>query len=205
MKITLENIGKKFSKEWIFRNIDFSFEKNNFYHISGSNGAGKSTLLQLVAGKITPSEGEIIYIDSNDKKIEQQNFYQYISFVSPYLRIPEEMTLTELLKFYSAFKEMKYPISDILVKTDIKLPPNKAIKLFSSGMKQRVKIMLALFSKAPVVMLDEPISNLDASGIAWYKNTIEAEKHDKLILVCSNNIYDEHFFCNKTLEIMKKA
>jgi ABC-type multidrug transport system ATPase subunit len=202
MNITLQNIGKKFSKEWIFRNIDFQFEKDNYYHISGSNGAGKSTLLQLIAGKISPSEGEINYLNNNIN-ISKDDFYKHVSFVSPYLRLPEEMSFDEILDFYAAFKKMRYSKDILLNKSDIKLPSQKPIKQFSSGMKQRVKIILAIFADTPILLLDEPISNLDASGIEWYKKIVEEEKNNRLIIVCSNNIIDEHFFCNFTLHINK--
>ena len=59
MNISLNNVGRRFNKEWIFKNIDYTFSENQKYAVLGPNGAGKSTLLNILLGSLTPSEGEI--------------------------------------------------------------------------------------------------------------------------------------------------
>ena len=78
---------------------------------------------------------------------------------------------------------------------------NKPINQFSSGMKQRVKLALAITAQTPLLLLDEPSSNLDKQGIDWYKKLVTDFAIDKTIVVCSNQINDEFFFCTKQLVI----
>ncbi|HCM77226.1 MAG TPA: ABC transporter ATP-binding protein, partial [Cytophagales bacterium] len=55
MKIVIENLGKRFNREWIFKNFNFTFEQGNCYAIVGPNGSGKSTLMQVLWGMVPPS------------------------------------------------------------------------------------------------------------------------------------------------------
>lgn len=76
---------------------------------------------------------------------------------------------------------------------------DKYIKLFSSGMKQRLKLTLAILADAPILFLDEPTTNLDATVIDWYKNMITNYAMHKTIVVCSNSIKDEYSFCDRII------
>ena len=80
---------------------------------------------------------------------------------------------------------------------------NKQLKYYSSGMKQRVKLGLALLSDTPFVLLDEPTSNLDSKAIDWYKQLVEEHKSGRIIIVCSNDQKDEFSFCSEQLNVME--
>ena len=77
---------------------------------------------------------------------------------------------------------------------------NKQLRYFSSGMKQRLKLAQAFFSNTPVLLLDEPTTNLDADGIALYQNLISHYTKDKLVIV-SSNVKQEYDFCEEVIEI----
>ena len=72
---------------------------------------------------------------------------------------------------------------------------------YSSGMKQRVKLGLAMYSEVDIILLDEPCSHLDAKGIAWYKEQISMRKEGRIVLVASNNMETETFFCDRNLQM----
>jgi ABC-type multidrug transport system ATPase subunit len=82
MNITLQNIGRRFNREWIFRGIDYTFENTGSYAVLGANGSGKSTLLQVLNGSLVPSEGVISYFDS-DKNVEATDVFSYLSLAAP--------------------------------------------------------------------------------------------------------------------------
>ena len=103
MKIRLTNVGKRYNREWIFRNLDFEFHSQKSYAITGPNGSGKSTLLQIIAGATTFNEGGIEYFLS-DKKVEEEKVYANVSIAAPYLELVEEMKLSEFLEFHSSLK-----------------------------------------------------------------------------------------------------
>lgn len=202
MQIELKNIGKKFNRDWIFRNLDYQFSINNAYAITGANGSGKSTLLQIISGFVIPSEGQVIPTNFEDKNT--QHFHQQLAIVAPYLELIEEMTATEFLQFHSQFKPFinNTSIHSILENVQLHNAANKQIRNFSSGMKQRLKLAQAFFSHTSVLLLDEPCSNLDKQGIAMYHQLIETLSENRLIIVCSNDEV-EYSFCNEILDITK--
>ena len=79
---------------------------------------------------------------------------------------------------------------------------NKLVKQFSSGMKQRLKLGLAILSDTPLLLLDEPLSNLDKKSITWYQELVVNHCKERTVIVCSNAIDDEFNFCNAELNVM---
>lgn len=202
INISLSSIGKKFGSEWIFRELTAEIKAGDKLLISGGNGSGKSTLLQVISGFITPNEGKIVF-SFNDKKSEAENIKNYISLASPYLQLIEDFTLREAIEHSGIFKPFVNKLSSVEVIEMLELShaKNKFIKQFSSGMKQRLKLGLAILADAPLLLLDEPVSNLDKNAINWYKNLIQTHTSNRTVIVCSNNIDEEHFFCTCQLNL----
>ncbi len=201
MHITLENIGRRFNRDWIFRGIDYTFTSGKIYAILGPNGSGKSTLLQVLNGSLSPSAGTISYL-YDDKKIVIEEVYQYLSLAAPYLELIEEFTLTEMIDFHFKFKNYKAGIDKDNLVALLAMPEsrNKMIKYFSSGMKQRLKLGLAFCSDTPMLMLDEPTSNLDTQGVDWNLSLVQQFAKDRLTIICSNQEH-EYSFCDERLSI----
>lgn len=201
MKISLTNVGKRFNREWIFRNFTYTFSSGISYAITGPNGSGKSTLLQIIAGATIFNEGEIDYVDI-DKKIHPEKLYPLISIAAPYLELIEEMTLTEFFNFHSGLKKWisSTDTNKIISLLDLQNSSHKQIRYFSSGMKQRVKLAQAIFSDVPVILLDEPCTNLDTEGIELYKKLIADHCKNKLVIVSSND-KEEYDFCEDVIDI----
>ena len=206
--VTGKGISKKFSRQNIFSNISFDAHQGDVIAITGYNGSGKSTLLQIIAGYISPSGGSIEHI-FNGKKINSDNLYQYISFAAPYLELIEEFALPEMISFYTKFKAVSdiISITGIIEMSQPGFSIHKQIKYYSSGMKQRVKLALALMTDVPYVLLDEPLSNLDQNGMEWFRKLMIQNKGNKIIFISSNRVQEETGFCNKfiNLEDYKKV
>ena len=202
MSLSLVNIAKKYKRDWVFRNTNFKFEIPGSYVIKGSNGSGKSTLLKILSGFLSPTKGEL-KLQLKSKYIPTENWSNHITYVAPYYELIEEMYLDEFISFYVKFKPLQKGIlqNDLIKIAYLEGAKNKQIKNFSSGMKQRLKLVLAWLSDVPIVLLDEPCSNLDASGIEWYKNLANKYSKNRLVIVCSNNIEDEFSFCKKSLDM----
>jgi len=202
MKINLTNLGKRFNREWVFRNLSFQFDINKHYAITGPNGSGKSTLLQIIAGSAIYNEGSIEYNELN-KTINTDKIFRKISYAAPYLDLVEEMTLTE---FFSFHHKMKGWIPTIDTKQIISLlrlekSAHKQIRYYSSGMKQRVKLAQAIFSDVPAVLLDEPLTNLDHDGFLLYHSLIENYCKNRLVIVSSND-KNEYTFCDESISMV---
>ena len=211
MKITLIDAGKRFNRDWIFRHLSYEFLPEHSYAITGPNGSGKSTLLQSLAGAIGISEGAIRYEQpafagnpSAGAAIPPDQAYRHLSLAAPYLELIEEMTATEFLQFHHSFKPFlpSCPIPLILSAVGLAAAADKQIRFFSSGMKQRIKLAQALFSDTPVILLDEPCTNLDTDGIALYRRLIREHATGRLLIVSSND-QQEYDFCEKIVDITR--
>ena len=203
MKIMLIDAGKRFNRDWIFRHLSYEFLPRQHYAITGPNGSGKSTLLQLIAGAIGISEGGIRYVAS-DSDVSPDQAYRHLSISAPYLDLIEEMTATEFLLFHHSFKPFlpSLGIPEALAAVGLEAAAQKQIRFFSSGMKQRIKLAQALFSDTPVVLLDEPTTNLDAEGVALYQRLIRQYGEGRLVIVSSNDV-QEYEFCEKIIDITR--
>ncbi|MEN9369917.1 MAG: hypothetical protein RI952_782 [Bacteroidota bacterium] len=201
MRIELTGLGKKFNRDWIFKGIDVTIASSDRVAIIGPNGSGKSTLLQVISGVLSPNAGTIAFQNAG-VDISVENIYKNISIAAPYLELPEEMTLMELIQFHFSFKDQLGFTSaeEIINSMGLQKAKNKEIRYFSSGMKQRVKLALALYSKVDCILLDEPTTNLDEQGIAWYLNLIDTMLGNRTIFVSSNQAH-EYAFCNKQILI----
>jgi ABC-type multidrug transport system ATPase subunit len=184
-EIQAHQLGKKFRNEWIFRNVNADFVSGQVYAFTGSNGSGKSTLLQVLSGFVPTNEGQIIYTIDN-QPFDSDNIHQQIAIAAPYLELIEEFTLAESIDFHQKFKPLKGSIEEFIDFVELPKARNKAIKFFSSGMKQRLKLGLAFWSNSPILLLDEPTSNLDAQAIRWYLDNVQNHSIDRLTIIASN-------------------
>lgn len=200
MVIDLENTGRRFNQEWIFRNLTYQFHAGGRYAVLGPNGSGKSTLLSVILGNLSPSEGTIRYAEG--KEVSTEEIYGYLSFAAPYLDLIEEFTLQETIDFHFKFKRFYKGLNQdaVLEVLGLAKSQDKALKYFSSGMKQRTKLVLACCTDSKILLLDEPTSNLDKEGMSWYHRLIENFTTDKMIIVGSNQ-EEEYSFCNHFVRI----
>ena len=202
MTIQLADAGKRFNRDWIFRKMNASFESGNAYAVIGPNGSGKSTLLQVIAANMEVSEGKAEW-KSNNGLINENEVFRHIAVCAPYLEIIEEMTASEFLRFHASFKSLlpNVSIKEIIEVIGLHKAADKQIRYYSSGMRQRIKLAQAVFSDVPVLLLDEPCTNLDTTGFALYHQLVETYCKDKLIVVSSNDI-NEYDFCGERLSIL---
>ena len=201
MNIHLNNTGKRFNREWIFRKLDYQFLEGKSYAITGTNGSGKSTLLQIIAGATLHSEGKIEYFTSPQNEIAAtENAYKQIAIAAPYLDLVEEMTATEFLTFHNNFKPFTASFAEMLQAVGLQKAADKQIRYYSSGMKQRLKLAQAFFSQTTVLLLDEPTTNLDEEGIEVYKNLWVQHTTNRLVIVSSND-KTEYENCSDVIRI----
>ncbi len=201
LEVELENAAKRFQYEWIFRDLSFTFSAGSRTALTGNNGSGKSTLLRCIAGQTPLTHGSIQFKKGNNP-IPTHSHYRQISISAPYLELPEEFTLTEFLQFHFNFKSYKegYDLSSVIEAMYLENAKNKNLINFSSGMKQRLKLGICVFSDAPLLLLDEPTTNLDKQGIAWYIETITRETKGRTLIIASNEPR-EFGFCEEQLDL----
>jgi ABC-type multidrug transport system ATPase subunit len=204
MHIELKNAGKRYNFEWIFRKLDHTLKTDEPVVILGSNGSGKSTLLQILTGRSLLSEGSVAWFDGSKNPIPAEDIFRSVSLAAPYQELIEEFTLAESLSFHFSLKK---PLSNFSQEQIIDIlqlgkARRKAIRYFSSGMKQRLKLGLAILSDTQLLLLDEPCSNLDHAGMEWYRTMIEQYGKGRLLAVASNNQPAEFDFCTHSINIL---
>jgi ABC-type multidrug transport system ATPase subunit len=200
MRIDADNIGKRYNYEWIFRKLSLSLTAGKAYAILGPNGSGKSTLLNTLSGNITPSEGDLtFFFRHNPVPVDQ--VYRHLAMAAPYLELVEELTLQEAIQFHSRFKTLRSLSPDRLMeRMYLQKAKHKFVKDFSSGMRQRLKLGLALYTEAPLLLLDEPTTNLDQEGVNWYLEHLHQNRQDRLVLIGSN-VPHEYSFCDERIDL----
>lgn len=209
MFIELEKVSKRYRFDWIFRNVTQQFQPGQRYAILGPNGSGKSTLLKVLSGHTTPSKGSVVFRSRKEDGgsaaiIPPEHTYRYISYAAPYIELIEEMTLEEAIRFHAALKPLLPGCDAGRVAGILSLPKaaHKQVRFFSSGMKQRLKLALAVCSDTPVLLLDEPATNLDEQGIGWYRRLVSDFAADRTVVIASNDAHDAEF-CTVHIPILQ--
>ena len=195
-------LGKRYNREWIFRNLDEAWHLGDICGIEGSNGAGKSTLLRVLSGFESPSTGKLNW-SVDGQAVHREQMFQKVSIAAPYTSLVEELSLREMLHFHFQFKALLpgWTLDDAIERTGLGKSAQRPLAQFSSGMKQRVKLLTALASDTPLVMLDEPTTNLDAAAKAWFQELLGDTSVGRLIFIASNE--DEDFTrCTRSLNIL---
>jgi len=202
IQIALKKISKRYRQEWIFRKVNYTFEQGKSYAILGPNGSGKSTFLKSISGHLTPTKGKITYTD-NQQPIDKGDIYRQISYAAPYIQLIEELTLQEAIEFHQQFKPFIKGIDSkfIIDLLQFQKSAKKEIRFFSSGMKQRLKLVLSFLSDSQILLLDEPTTNLDTEGIQWYRQLVK-QYHNNRLLVIASNVEVDYNFCDQQINIL---
>lgn len=202
MHIVLSGIAKSYGREHVLQGVDLTIAAGSRTAVLGSNGSGKSTLLQLLAGAAIPTAGTIIHRHQG-RDLEPEQVYRHVSMAAPYLELYEELSLIESLTFHIRLKPLRMAITVADVAKIARLEPHleKPVSHFSSGMKQRLKLALAILSDTPLLLLDEPGSNLDADGLRWYHELLNDHLAARTLVVASNRQMAEHDLCSAIVDV----
>lgn len=201
MQIELRGLGKKYAREWIFSRMDWEFHTGKPCAITGANGSGKSTLLQIISGSLPSTKGNITYT-LKEKVVDSDQWFRHLSYAAPYLDLIEEFTLAESIRFHFRFKAQRHDLTVKAMAERMQLGRalDKKVEAFSSGMKQRLRLGLAFYSDTPLLILDEPTSNLDQTGIDWYLEEVQ-QLLDQCCVLIGSNQKEEYSFCTEELHL----
>ncbi|MFT4565602.1 MAG: ABC-2 type transport system ATP-binding protein [Saprospiraceae bacterium] len=187
MNITLDNISKRYTSNWILRNVNYEFSEDHVYAIKGDNGSGKSTLLKMISGLLSPSVGSINYQDV-DKKISNEEVYRHVSYWGPYVSLLKNLSVVEMISYYIKNKPLRntQSVLEIFHNMNVNVSPKSIAKSLSSGQIQRVGLYLTILSDSSILLLDEPGSYLDQEGKNWYQELLKREQSNRIVIIASN-------------------
>ncbi len=204
MDLSIQKLTKTFNQQTVFENLSFTIPSGSRFAITGPNGSGKSTLIKIISGGFLPSEGNILY-SLEGSAISEDAIYKYVHFVAPYNTVIEELNLVELFSLHQrlgllgAYQSYRHWV-DLL---EYHFDPDRPVKAYSSGMKQRVKLGLALLDDRPLILLDEPGSTLDVAGKDWLYRLIDHVKMDQTVVIATNDP-SEIELCSASISVVKK-
>lgn len=200
LKLKAVNLARKFDRRQIFKDVNFELSMGSATAITGRNGSGKSTLIKIIANLLIQSSGELNLFNGSEK-VKKENIYKYIGFVSPYLNLYDEFTGFENLKIVSDIRGSGHDnIDNVLKRVGLYSRKNDLLKIYSSGMKQRLKIAFAILHDPKVLLLDEPTSNLDLDGIAVVDDIAGEYKKDRILIIATNDAH-ERSLCNEEINL----
>jgi ABC-type multidrug transport system ATPase subunit len=199
--IHLDKLSKRYGYQWIIHDFEAIFNANTIYGIAGNNGSGKSTLIKMLSGFLTPTSGNITY-KINGKEIKVASIFPFISLSAPYTDLINEFTLAEMYGFHQKFKKLTNNLTfkEFEQKIALSGQKDKTLLHFSSGMKQKIQLALALLSDTPILLLDEPTSYLDNNAKAWFTDLLKENAKDRIVIIASNDVYDLNL-CQKLLHL----
>jgi heme exporter protein A len=200
LTLKCEDLAHSFFGKTLFKDLSFELSSGDSLAITGKNGSGKSTLIKIIANLLRPVKGKVT-LRSGENEISRESFYMHAGMSAPYLNLYDELTGLENLEFFSSLRTGQAAnVETLLKRADIFDSRNKSVKNYSSGMKQRLKLCFALLNEPGVLLLDEPMTNLDADG-AGFVRQIATEQKTRGILIIATNNPDEAALCSKNISI----
>lgn len=188
--IQIDAISKSYNYNKLFEDFSATYQYGNIYGIAGRNGSGKSTLLKMISNFITPSQGKITYFDAIGNEIKLDEVYKYISYTAPYIEPYTEGTLEEAIQFHFSVKKLNKNTTIEGLLDTLHIDKHKRVQSFSTGMLQRLKLILAICTDTPFLLIDEPTETLDAQGKQWFQELLNRFSEQKIVLIASNNPND---------------
>jgi heme exporter protein A len=200
--VAAREIRKDFNRRMIFEHVSFELSSHESLSITGPNGSGKSTLVKILSGLLSPTMGSVS-MTLEDSLIKPELHRAFIGFVAPYLQLYDEFTGAENLHLVTrlrGFKRQGVRVDEMLKRVGLFNCRDDRVGTYSSGMKQRLKYAFALLHKPALLVLDEPMSNLDEEGIQVVKDVIEEQKQIGIAVVATNDA-EEAKMCLHNLDL----
>jgi ABC-2 type transport system ATP-binding protein len=198
--ITTCALGKKYESRWAVQDLNLSLQKGEIYGFLGPNGAGKTTTILMLLNIVTPTTGDISLFE----KPLNRNFEEIrlrIGVVPEKQNLYPEMTLREYLRFFGKIyrvPRLQSRIEEITELIDMTAYLDWKLRTFSRGMQQKAAFSRAFLHDPEMLILDEPISGLDPSGVRQIRSLIKnGHEQGKTFLISSHLLSEVEKLCDK--------
>jgi heme exporter protein A len=209
-RLSVSGLARNFGARTIFRGIEFCLVAGDCLVVTGRNGAGKSTLLRTLAGLMRPSRGLIsveappldavhFSADAGDPGALSER----VGLASLEIQFYEELTAAENLAFFGRLRGLAAPREQVITWLDSAGLADRAddlVRTFSSGMKQRLRLLFALQHSPAILLLDEPGSNLDENGRQMVEHAVASHLAYGVLIIATNE-RDELRFATQVLDL----
>lgn len=191
MQLVIENLSKSFDEKQVLDKLDISLDKGIIYALLGRNGAGKTTLFSLIARELEKDSGQVFLVDGLSKNtLELKDVF----FMLAEPELPRFLTGREFINFYIDVnkKRIKGDLNPDIYFDQVKFDEDdkdRLIQGYSTGMRNKLQMMMFLITKPKVILMDEPLNSLDVVVQKEMKDLIKSIKSDHII-VFSTHILD---------------
>ncbi len=172
-----ENLGRRFGHNWVIKDLDFEVLPGQVLAITGPNGRGKSTLLKLLCGLLEPSQGRVSLAGSLGVSALDMALYP-------------QLTGREHVQWLAKMKGISLDPLELLTEMGLAGAVDRLAAAYSTGMRARLKLALALIGEPPLLLLDEPTAALDEDGQALIQRVIERQKEKGAVILATNDRAD---------------
>jgi ABC-2 type transport system ATP-binding protein len=202
MILELKNINHQIDNKQILNDINLTFE-NGIYALLGLNGAGKTTLINILSTLYMPSKGEMIY-DKIDVLKKPRHLQQDLGYMSQNIGLIQDFTVEQNLYYFGLLKgcnakELKQKIITMLNDFDLTAIKSTKISNLSGGVKQRIGIALALINSPKIIILDEPLNNLDRHEREKLYFLLKEVSKNCIIIISTHLIDEIETVCDKVI------
>ena len=207
MKLEIKNLSKKFGKKEVLKNASYTFDQGEVYALLGRNGAGKTTLFKLITDSIVKDSGEVLLeIDGKTSPLDFKDVFFMVS--EP--ELPKFLTGREFISFFiEANKENIKDSRDLdsyfsLVDLDID-DSNRLIQDYSTGMKNKLQMLMFLILRPRVILMDEPLTSLDVVIQLQMKKIIREIHKDHIIIFSTHILQLAKDICDRIVLLHDKT
>jgi ABC-type multidrug transport system ATPase subunit len=197
----VDKVSKRINNIVLFGNLTFNCPENTLTAITGPNGSGKSTLLRILLG-YSPFNSGRIYLKENETETVLDRHNTVMGGVG--MDFFPELKIAEIIQLYSRLKKMNQYFTEEQISNQFPLNIlNNQYQNLSSGWKNKLKVFLTLMTEAKVILLDEPFSNIDKTGIESLKEIIHLVSKDRIMLIATNR-EEEMNLCSLKVDLTEK-
>ncbi|HSV73311.1 MAG TPA: ABC transporter ATP-binding protein [Chthonomonadales bacterium] len=186
--MVLDDLGRAFGPRRVLAGVSASVGTGQVLAVTGPNGSGKSTLLRIVAGLLTPTWGSAEVIVAGTPR-DPQARRRFIGYAAPDASLYAELSGVENLQFLARLRGVHLTREDLVAalgQVGLLGRGRDRVADYSSGMRHRLKLAAAVLCSPPVLLLDEPGSNLDAEGLEVARGLVEAQRRYGLAVLATN-------------------
>jgi len=190
LSLKCTDLGKAFGRRWLFRRLSFTVPQGTGLVVLGPNGSGKTTLLRLLCGLVQPTEGRVIW-EINGSEMKPNRARPMMGVVLPECEPYDELTAEENLELVADLRGVsRNCVGEWLERVGLAHARRQLTGEFSSGMKLRLKLAMALIHQPVALLLDEPTAMLDEQGRQLVSELIAEQKRKGVVVIATNDERD---------------
>jgi sodium transport system ATP-binding protein len=200
--VTVERLEKTLGKNNVLRGISFSAQKGEIFGLLGPNGAGKTTTLRIICTLLSPDSGSVEVLGFDTRKAPEE-VRRRVGVVTADIGVYPRLTARENISYLAQLSglddgELKRSVEAVIERLDIAAFADQRAESRSSGQKQKVAIARAIVHDPPVLMFDEPTSNLDVLASKEVRDfMVESKGRGKCVIFSTHVLHDAERMCDR--------